>query len=297
MHLFRSRENCVQILEGAGLEENCPDNSDELGTSSELFQEQYQTTYEQKHVICSLCPSSLYCPHQTVSDCPVRGGSIQKFSSIKQAAESQAVHCQSGDINDRHVNRKKPVKGQQIAQVQSCEPSKRHSYGQVSKELYNSFSAAMISDQIFREHFPDQRSGSYTCLLCNRAFERLNLLRRHFSVHSEEKPFSCQVCDKAFKRSDHLASHARVHISEKPFMCTYCPASFKQSRSLRIHLVKHTRTSDPLASLDSMVFWHSQDLLESLKFEMKIVHIYPPPPPPPKMLHIFFPLWFFNFYF
>ncbi|RKP02018.1 hypothetical protein CXG81DRAFT_4596, partial [Caulochytrium protostelioides] len=48
---------------------------------------------------------------------------------------------------------------------------------------------------------------------CGRAFRRAEHLKRHFRVHTGERPFVCSFpgCDKRFSRSDNLSQHLRTH--------------------------------------------------------------------------------------
>ncbi|ORX78852.1 hypothetical protein K493DRAFT_321142 [Basidiobolus meristosporus CBS 931.73] len=48
---------------------------------------------------------------------------------------------------------------------------------------------------------------------CTMRFKRLEHLKRHYRVHTLEKPFVCshEGCGKAFSRSDNLNQHLKTH--------------------------------------------------------------------------------------
>ncbi|KAK9764259.1 hypothetical protein K7432_008382 [Basidiobolus ranarum] len=56
---------------------------------------------------------------------------------------------------------------------------------------------------------------NHTCKFpgCNMRFKRLEHLKRHFRVHTMERPFPCthEGCGKAFSRSDNLSQHLKTH--------------------------------------------------------------------------------------
>ncbi|KAJ3107926.1 homeodomain transcription factor ste12 [Physocladia obscura] len=46
---------------------------------------------------------------------------------------------------------------------------------------------------------------------CGQNFKRFEHLRRHFRLHTGEKPYLCEYCGKTFTRIDGLSSHLRIH--------------------------------------------------------------------------------------
>ncbi|KAI7823979.1 hypothetical protein BX661DRAFT_126748, partial [Kickxella alabastrina] len=48
---------------------------------------------------------------------------------------------------------------------------------------------------------------------CSKQFKRQEHLKRHFRVHTGERPYKCPSagCDKGFARMDNLNQHIRTH--------------------------------------------------------------------------------------
>lgn len=78
------------------------------------------------------------------------------------------------------------------------------------------------------------------CAKCPKAFSRRIQLRRHSSVHMQQRGFSCGICEKWFPTRSALVRHERIHTGERPFQCEVCSKSFAQKEILYRHLMTHT---------------------------------------------------------
>lgn len=87
---------------------------------------------------------------------------------------------------------------------------------------------------------------NHVCAECGKAFAEKSKLKRHFMVHTGERPFQCTFkgCGKRFSLAYNLRTHVRVHTGEKCYVCTFqgCHKRFSQSTNLKNHLLTHTKS-------------------------------------------------------
>ena len=77
---------------------------------------------------------------------------------------------------------------------------------------------------------------SKQCPICHKVFKDPSTQRRHFRIHSDERPFQCEICTKSFRRKDNLKEHSLCHSEEKPFSCNHCGKSLSRRSSLTNHM-------------------------------------------------------------
>lgn len=82
----------------------------------------------------------------------------------------------------------------------------------------------MLNTLLVREHYG----------FCFFRFAEKSHLARHYSFHSEKRPYKCNVCQKMYKTERCLKVHSLVHAAARPFVCTYCGKGFLSSTKLKV---------------------------------------------------------------
>ncbi|XP_059051455.1 zinc finger protein ZFP2-like [Achroia grisella] len=97
----------------------------------------------------------------------------------------------------------------------------------------------------------------HQCDRCDKAYVNGWSLNEHKRVVHEgyKRPlkFPCPMCDKVFDRNQILKGHIRTHTGERPYQCSKCPAQFSQASILGTHVklihLKVTRDGRPKVAM------------------------------------------------
>ncbi|XP_022518024.2 zinc finger protein 770 [Astyanax mexicanus] len=57
----------------------------------------------------------------------------------------------------------------------------------------------------------DRLRKSYQCAVCFKSFEAPSKLKRHYLIHTGQRPYQCTMCNKAYTQSAHLKTHMFSH--------------------------------------------------------------------------------------
>ncbi|XP_060523776.1 zinc finger protein 2-like isoform X2 [Cylas formicarius] len=123
--------------------------------------------------------------------------------------------------------------------------------------------------QLRRHASVHMQQKGFSCGICEKWFPTRSALIRHERIHTGERPFQCEVCTKSFAQKEILFRHLMTHTGQRPYACPHCPKGFSQKEQLRVHMKTHMGNSPSdiqlhYCSLCPKVFCHASGLSRHL---------------------------------
>ncbi|PSN46644.1 hypothetical protein C0J52_07080 [Blattella germanica] len=150
---------------------------------------------------------------------------------VRVPEEQQPQNTQSGTVTD--ITTLQPMV-QHFEQKQEQPPGLPFMCSKCPKRF------AKRIDLRRHESVHDQQRG-FECPICEKWFPNKTSFGRHERTHTGERPFSCEQCGKRFSQGAILARHIMTHTGVKPFKCEVCNKGFTQREGLRGHMRIHTK--------------------------------------------------------
>ncbi|XP_008849081.1 zinc finger protein 42 homolog [Nannospalax galili] len=184
-------------------------------------------------------------------------GAKQEKREVKQELPKQIVGENSSlGYSEYMTGRKLPIGGlpgvdlsdpKQLAEFTRKKPKRGEDYDApaILACPQNGCMKKLRDKAALKKHMLVHGPRQHVCAECGRAFVESSKLKRHFLVHTGEKPFQCtfEGCGKRFSLDFNLRTHVRIHTGEKPFVCPFegCKKSFIQSNNLKVHILTHAK--------------------------------------------------------
>jgi len=102
-------------------------------------------------------------------------------------------------------------------------------------------SLSIEKDSFFSEVDPieENRRDSLSCYECLKTFANRDKLKRHFVIHTGEKPFSCDECSSSFTRKDKLTDHKNKKHNEYYVRTGHACHVCNKTHGSKWHLNRH----------------------------------------------------------
>lgn len=79
------------------------------------------------------------------------------------------------------------------------------------------------------------------CSQCSYSTTIATNFKRHYYIHTGERPYSCPYCPYRCNQKTNLQVHVRQHTGEKPYACFYCSYRTGRRSNFTSHLHTHRR--------------------------------------------------------
>jgi len=125
-----------------------------------------------------------------------------------------------------------------------------------------------LTQSIYKKHFENTHETSIDeeskmCFLCNKTFNSLPDLYKHYSILHLKKNenFHCPLCSKYFYGQTDYDKHQNEYHNNDKFQCGLCLVEFKDAELCEVHVLVHKSKSDFQCSICNFYF-ESDEILK-----------------------------------
>jgi hypothetical protein len=161
---------------------------------------------------------------QSLSQQVLEAGSFLECSLayMKRGAQQELAEKNSSHGYSEHVTDKKLPSGE-LPGIDLPDPNKDAPAPEALACPQSGCPRKLRDRAILRKHLLVHGCCQHVCAEYGRAFVESAKLKRHFVVHTGEKPFQCtfEGCGKRFSLNLNLCTHVYIHTGEKRFVCLF----------------------------------------------------------------------------
>lgn len=176
--------------------------------------------------LCSNNRNSVSCPSGEVSGIPA-WKKVKLRSKIPNFAVSEEQHVLEN--RKKRTRRRKKIqndaasekKTDPVTSKKKRKPRKKIQNIVASNEQKDPQTASIAKNSDSSKVTEDKKAPKivekqvYICEICKKQFSDNFKLKRHFFIHSGERPYTCKMCKKTFTRDDHMKRHVKRVCSKK----------------------------------------------------------------------------------
>ncbi|XP_037075808.1 zinc finger protein 569-like [Pollicipes pollicipes] len=110
------------------------------------------------------------------------------------------------------------------------------SHSQLNRHVCHVCGVMFVSKMSLKHHIPTHTDSHFPCEQCNKIFSHPQTRRRHvINAHNNPEKCTCPECGRQFGSAYSMKRHYMIHTGERPYQCDKCGRGFVQKGDLQAH--------------------------------------------------------------